>query len=117
MVRDPRAWLWDIQQACQNLAAFLHGVDLDAYLANALVRAGVERQFEIIGEALSQLSRSAPELAQQVPDFKQIVGFRNILIHGYATVDNERVWRIAQSRLPILSATMLVLLSEPRDPP
>lgn len=63
MARDPRAWLWDIQQARQNLEAFLHGVDLGAYLANALVRAGVARQFEIIGEALSQLSRSAPEIA------------------------------------------------------
>ncbi len=93
------------------------GFALDAYLANALVRAGLRRQFEIIGEALSQLSRSAPEIAQQVPDFKQIVSFRNVLIHGYATVDNEQVWRIAQSRLPVLSATMLALLSEPRNPP
>ena len=43
MVRDPRAWLWDIQQACQNLAAFLQGVDLDEYLANALVRARCQK--------------------------------------------------------------------------
>jgi hypothetical protein len=62
MVRDTRAYLWDVQQGCARIARFLLGVDFDAYTANDLVRSAVERQFEIIGEALSQLSKVDSDL-------------------------------------------------------
>ena len=56
-----------------------------------MLRSAVERQFEIVGEALSQLAKAAPELAAQIPDLPRIVAFRNILRHGYAVVDNTIV--------------------------
>lgn len=62
----------------------------------------VERQFEIIGEALKRLSRVNPDLAQRVPDLREIVNFRNLLIHGYAAIDHAQVWRIAETLLPAL---------------
>jgi len=49
MQRDPRAWLWHVQQAANSIAEFTNGMDERQYLSNRLVRAAVERQFEIIG--------------------------------------------------------------------
>ena len=57
MHRDARGYLWDIAQAGEDIAAFTAGLDAEAFLENRMVRAAVERQFEIIGEALSQLAK------------------------------------------------------------
>ncbi len=82
MERDARAFLWDVQQAATAVDQFIADLDAAGYEENALVRAAVERQFEIIGEALNQLSKFAPDIARRVSDLRQIVGFRNILIHA-----------------------------------
>ncbi len=83
---------------------------------NALVRAAVERQFEIIGEALNQLSKVSPELARQVPNLREIIGFRNVLIHGYAAVDDARVWQITETSRPPQSGFRLVGRVGPAGP-
>ena len=111
MERDPRAYLWDVQQAANAIEQFTAGLDADGYAQNALVRAAVERQFEIIGEALNRLSKISPDLAQQVPDIGEIIGFRNVLIHGYATIDDAHVWHIAETSLPGLRKTVSDLLA------
>jgi uncharacterized protein with HEPN domain len=82
------------------------------YLTNPLVRAAVERKFEIIGEALNRLSKHDPHLAARIPDLAAIVGFRNVLIHGYATVDDARVWQIAETVAPLLEHRLTNLLDE-----
>jgi uncharacterized protein with HEPN domain len=102
MERDARAYLWDVQQAANAIDQFTAGLDVAGYERNALVWAAVERQFEIIGEALNQLSKVAPDLVQRISDRRQIIGFRNILIHGYAAIDHGRVCiRGRRSGLPI----------------
>jgi len=88
MQRDPRAFLWDVQQAAGAITQFTAGLDAAGYRANPLIRSAVERQFEIIGEALNRLSKEAPDLADRVPNLRKIVGFRNVLIHGYAVIDD-----------------------------
>jgi uncharacterized protein with HEPN domain len=55
MERDPRAFLWDVQQAVIAIQQFIHGMDAASYADSILVRSAVERQFEIIGEALNRL--------------------------------------------------------------
>jgi uncharacterized protein with HEPN domain len=77
------------------------------------LRSAVERQFEIIGEALAQLARIDAAMAQKVPNLRQIVAFRNVLIHGYATVDPARVWRVIEDNLPQLRAALAALLAAP----
>jgi uncharacterized protein with HEPN domain len=67
-----------------------------------LLQSGVERQFEIIGEALGQLAKVDQQMAIQITDYQKIVSFRNVLIHGYADVDDELVWDIVETRLPVL---------------
>lgn len=83
-----------------------------AFVGSELVQAAVERKFEVIGEALSQLAKLDPVLANRIPDLPQIVAFRNQLIHGYATVNPGTVWNIAQQALPVLVASVQQLLDE-----
>ena len=117
MEHDPRAWLWDVCQAADNVAAFIQGRSFADYLANAMVRSAVERQFEIIGEALSRLSKEAPELARRVAVLRRAIAMRNILIHGYREIDNEAVWQTAQDDLPSLRTQLATLLAELGEQP
>ena len=112
MQRDPRAFLWDVRESALAIKSFTSGMDVAAYENNAMAQAAVERKFEVIGEALSQLSKLDAELAARIPDLPQIVAFRNQLIHGYATVNLSTVWNIAQNSLPALLESVQVLLDE-----
>jgi uncharacterized protein YutE (UPF0331/DUF86 family) len=60
---------------------------------------------------VNQLSKADPELASAIPDLPRIVAFRNILIHGYATVDDALVWQVLKERLPELQRVMRELLA------
>ena len=112
MQRDPRAFLWDVREAALAIQTFTTGLDVTAYENNELVKAAVERKFEVIGEALNQLSKLDAAMAAQLPDLPQIVAFRNQLIHGYATVNPGTVWTIAQNSLPGLITAVQALLGE-----
>ncbi len=116
MQRDATGLLWDAHEAAAAIAQFLAGCDENAYLADRLLRSGVERQCEIIGEALNRFSRIAPELAARIPELSKAVAFRNLLIHGYATVDDGLVWRTATTDIPILRERLAALLAEITNP-
>lgn len=112
MRRDPRAWLWDVREAAAAIERFVQGLDASSYAASEMVHAAVERKFEVIGEALNQLSRADAAMAARVPHLPQIVAFRNQLIHGYALVDHETVWGVIQHSLPALRSAVDQLLRE-----
>ena len=116
MPRDGRAYVWDIAQAADAIDSFLSGIDAEAYLADEMTSAAVERKFEIIGEALGQLPKVDPDLAARIPDVRAIGAFRNILIHGYAVIDPGRVYAIARSSLPALRTDAHEILGELSDP-
>jgi uncharacterized protein with HEPN domain len=117
MQREPAAFLWDVHEATQRIREFVAGHDFSSYSASVLRQSAVERQFEIIGEALNQLSKIAPDVAFKIPDRSQIIAFRNILIHGYAALDQVIVWRVIQEHLPVLEKAVRALLdaAEPPD--
>ena len=112
MQRDPRAFLWDVRDAALAIQSFTTGMDAAAYAANPMAQAAVERKFEIIGEALNQLSKLDTAVAARIPDLAQIVAFRNQLIHGYATVNVSTVWNISQTAIPALRDAVQGLLDE-----
>jgi uncharacterized protein with HEPN domain len=112
MQRDPRAYLWDARQAAERVVAFVAGRTWQEYETDDLLRSAVERQFEIVGEALNKLHHSDPGLAEEIADLPRIVAFRNVLIHGYATVDDRLVWEIATERAERLVGTLNGLLGE-----
>jgi uncharacterized protein with HEPN domain len=81
-----------------------------------MLRAAVERQFEIIGEALTGLRRVEPTLAAQLPNAQQIIAFRNVPIHGYASIDDRIGWDVVQDDLPGLQAALTTLLGSGSAP-
>src|ERR1700688_2630138 len=86
MLRDPRALLWDICRAADAVADFTCSKTIEDYKADRLLRSAVERQLTIVGEAVSQLSRLAADLAQRIPDQTRVIAFRNLLVHCYDVV-------------------------------
>ena len=87
MEHDPRALLEDVDSAAGKIGEYLEGIDFDAYEADGRTQDAVERQFLIIGEALNRLHRTNSELAGKIPDLREIVGFRNVLAHGYFSIE------------------------------
>jgi uncharacterized protein with HEPN domain len=114
---DAPALLWDARRAVQLIQDFIAGESLDKYEHDAMLRSAVERQFEIIGEALNKLKRADPDTAARITDLPKIVAFRNILAHGYATIDNVLVWEFANTRLVDLSDVLDRLMEESPDSP
>jgi uncharacterized protein with HEPN domain len=111
--RDHRAYLSGAREAADDILSFTAGKTFADFHGDGLLRAGVERKLEIVGEALSQLRRLRPDLAAKVPDLAQIIAFRNILVHGYHAIDKTLVWRVIEADLPRLRNLMDWLLREP----
>jgi uncharacterized protein with HEPN domain len=98
--RDPGVYLEDVERHADAAGRFVAGYSIDQYLADEKTRAAVERVLEICGEALSNLNKSAPEVAARIPHFRAIIGFRNILAHGYAELDHAKVYDIVATHVP-----------------
>jgi uncharacterized protein with HEPN domain len=94
--------LSDIQRSCSFIIEQASTRTLADYEQNLLVRSAIERHFEIIGEALIRLTRSAPETVRNVSHAQQIIGFRHRLAHGYDDLDDRIVWEIIQRFVPML---------------
>jgi len=116
MQRETAAFLWDAHEAAGLIREFVSGHNFETFSASALICSAVERQFEIIGEALNRLSKIAPEIAGQIPELAQIVGFRNVLIHGYAALDKAVVWKVIQEDLGALEEAVQRLLAKSPPP-
>jgi uncharacterized protein with HEPN domain len=107
---EARKYLHDIARASDLVAEFVAGAGIDDYADNAMLRAAVEREFEIIGEALAGLARLDEDLVSGISEYRRIIAFRNILIHGYAEIDDRLVWDIVESKLPILRREVAALI-------
>jgi len=100
--RDVRAYLTDIVAACDDILRFTSGHTVDEYRADDMLRRAVERCFEIVGEALRRAIDVAPTIGERIAGTERIIGFRNRLIHGYATISPDVVWGIVEQDVPIL---------------
>ena len=93
--RDPGVYLEDIEHYAAAAVRFVTGYSLEQFLADEKTRAAVERVLEVCGEAMNGLYKAAPEIAEKIPNARDIIGFRNILAHGYAEIDHKKVYDIA----------------------
>jgi uncharacterized protein with HEPN domain len=112
MQPQSRKLLEDMREGAEGIDAFTRNRALADYLADKQLRWSVERGFELVGEALSQLSKLDSVLAAKISEHRKIISFRNLLIHGYSVIDNERTWDIVQSSLPKLRAELDQLLKD-----
>ena len=103
--------LIDILQASEEIQNFVRGMDFKAYQNKPVTKRAVERDFEIIGEALNRIKCTDDKLLEKISEHRRIIGFRNILIHGYDIVDEAIVWQAATNHLPILIGEIKEMLS------
>lgn len=102
MNRAARRRLLDALGACRAILDFVHGRTFEEYERSLLLRSAVERQFEIVGEALRQAERTDGSVGTRVLHLRRIVGLRNRLIYGYDVVDQQLIWAIVRDELPPL---------------
>jgi uncharacterized protein with HEPN domain len=111
MQPETRKLLEDMRDAARGVTIIITGRTIEQYRGDLQLRWAVERGFEILGEALTQLRKINPATAQSITDWRAIIGFRNVLIHGYAIVDADKTWDIAINELPILMREVDQLLA------
>ncbi len=108
---ETRKNLIDVLQAAEEIQNFVCGMDLKSYQNKPVTKRAVERDFEIIGEALNRIKNTNNELLEKISEHHRIIGFRNILIHGYDVVDEAIVWQAVTNHLPILFKEIEEILS------
>lgn len=112
MPPDIPKWLEDIRDAAAFILEATAGKTRDALGDDRTLRQAIERNFEVIGEALNRIGRSDESILARLTDHRRIIAFRNILIHGYDSIDIEIVWQVIQHRLPQLLSEVESLLQE-----
>lgn len=108
---NPSQSLYDVLDSGRAITGWCIGRTFADYQADRQFRRAVEREFEVIGEALGRLTRTAPEIAGRIEGLSRIVGFRNRIIHGYDVIDHAAVGGVIQSHLPKLLAEIESLLA------
>lgn len=94
--------LLDVREPGESILQNTSGKTLSEYSADRFFRRAVEREFEIIGEALRRIEQRDPPAAARISELRRIIDFRNRIIHGYDTVDDVVVWGVTQRHLPFL---------------
>ena len=109
MNNEIKKYLFDIQISIESIETYLgEKRDFKIYMANKMLRRAVEREFEIIGEALNCIEKINPNI--EISAKRQIIGMRNRVIHGYDKIDDEIVWGTIVRHLPILKAEVSTLI-------
>ncbi|MHC1597099.1 MAG: HepT-like ribonuclease domain-containing protein [Methermicoccaceae archaeon] len=109
--RDLRLFLMDILEAIEKIERYTSSLSFEEFAKSEMVIDAVVRNLEIIGEASKRLPEDVRSKYSDIP-WKRVVGFRNIVIHGYFDVDLEIVWVIAKERLVELKPKIERMLEE-----
>ncbi len=110
--REPEKYLYDMLSSCEFLLEFTLSRTVKDYTEDRAFRSAVERELQIIGEALLQLDKVNPEIARQIPDYLNIIGFRHILVHGYDSLNPTTVWNVIETKLESLKTKIQSLLDK-----
>jgi uncharacterized protein with HEPN domain len=110
--RRPDFYLELALLALRKVPPYIGSRSLQDYLADDYCQSAVERQLEIAGDALGQLRKLDPTLFERIPQGHTVVAFRNVLAHGYATLDHDEVYQVATTDAPALLQSLEALLRE-----
>jgi uncharacterized protein with HEPN domain len=109
MQLEIQKFLFDILTSINSIEEFLGSKrDFNVYKSNKLLRRGVERELEIIGEAATRILKITPDIP--IENIKKLVDLRNLVIHGYDKVDDEIIWGIIIRHLPVIKIQVEELL-------
>ena len=111
-LHNPKKYLYDIVNCCEFVLEATSGKTVEDYKNNRLFRSALERELQIIGEAMMQLDNMSPETAERISQHRNIIGFRHVLVHGYANLDPDTVWNVVETKISILLEQTKKLLRE-----
>jgi uncharacterized protein with HEPN domain len=103
--------LEDVRRAAARIRQYVSGRTESDYCSDDLLRSAVERQFQIIGDALSHIDRFDAGFSQRITNCRRIVSFRNQLVHAYRTVRDDVVWLVIHNDLPTLEREVTELIA------
>lgn len=104
MPHDPQKLIEDIRISIREINDFCEEKQFVDFESDPLLQRAIEREMEIIGEALNRLIRiDEVKIEKVIPGYRSIVGLRNIIAHGYDVVDPMIVWDVVVSHIPVLS--------------
>lgn len=108
-------YLYDVLNACQEIdeETNLRSKNFEIFCNDRVYRKFVERNFEIIGEAMNSVLKLKPDI--QITSAKKIVGTRNLVIHSYDSLDKAILWGIVINHLPLLRKEIEALLRYESD--
>ncbi len=106
------ACLYDVLTAIEEVEIFIAKADYEVFLSNRLLQTALEREFEIIGEALNRILRFDEAYLSGIHDYMRIIGFRNVIAHGYDTIKYEILWDAATKKITRLKKDVTLLLGK-----
>lgn len=109
-MKDDRLYLIHILESIQKIESYTRD-GYNAFMSSGMAQDAVMRNFEIIGEATKRVSERTRQRAPHVP-WRQMAGFRDVLIHDYPNIKLERVWAIVVEEIPAVKAKVQALLIE-----
>lgn len=111
MDNEIKKYLFDIKESIDSIENYLGNKrDFKVYISDKMLRRAIEREFEIIGEAMNRIDKIDTDL--NIKSKKQIISMRNRVIHGYDKIDDEIIWGIIVRHLPILKKEVDILMQE-----
>jgi len=110
MDKDIKTWLFDIHNSILEIESFFIDIprDFNYYQKDIRTKRAVERNLEIIGEAMSRILKQSDTI--EISNSRKIVDVRNRIIHGYDSVSDETIWGIVVKQIPILKTEIEKLL-------
>ncbi|MEQ9216892.1 MAG: DUF86 domain-containing protein [Cyclobacteriaceae bacterium] len=114
MQREIRKYLYDIRESIQSIEEYLGDTrDFTLYKSNKLLRRAVERELEIIGEAVNRILKMDASI--KIAEAKRIVDLRNLVIHAYDKVDDIIIWGIISKDIPRLRMQVEELMNHDKN--
>jgi uncharacterized protein with HEPN domain len=101
-LRDPQKYLYDIINCPEFILQLTRDKTVDDYKNDRVFRSALERELQIIGEAMLQLDHFSPETVEKISEHRSIIGFRHVLVHGYDSLDPDTVWNVIEMKIALL---------------
>ena len=103
--------LWDMDDAAGKIQRYAAGRSFDDFVKDDYFRSAVERQFATVGEAMTRLIKADPILAARITDYRKIKSFRNVIVHGYDSIDDATTWGVVETKLSLLRQELAGLIA------
>lgn len=107
-------WLYDIKLCIDEIDGFFQEEEKDffKYKNNLMLKRAIERNLEIIGEAVNRIITRDHSFTKKINNAKAIIGLRNQVIHAYDNISDETIWSILTNHLPKLKLEVDMLIQE-----